>query len=129
MIIDTTNSFDIVTKEIIVSKNLKRKIKKLSKISGIRTKYLIYFLIFSAINEYVNLKNDDEITSSNELEKLNGVKQLEKDFVNFYSGVHKNMRKPKEILNKEFNNSGKNSRRSLDDFKIYHTSICFKLLK
>lgn len=109
MIIDTTNSFDIVTKEIIVSKNLKRKIKKLSKISGIRTKYLIYFLIFSAINEYVNLKNDDEITSSNELEKLNGVKQLEKDFVNFYSGVHKNMRKPKEILNKEFNNSGKNS--------------------
>lgn len=109
MIIDETNKFSIVTKEIIVSKNLKRKIKKLSKISGIKTKYLIYFLIFSAINEYVNLENDGEITLPNELEKLNGVKRLEKDFVDFYSGVHKNIRKPKKILDTDFKNPENNS--------------------
>lgn len=89
MTINKSNDLGIVTKEIIISEELKRRIKKLSKISGIKTKYLIYFLIISAINEYVNLKNDGKITMANELEKLNGLKMLKEDFKRFYSGVDK----------------------------------------
>lgn len=89
MSIDGRMNFEILTKEIIISEKLKMRIKKFSKISGIKIKYLVYFLVVSEINEYLDFKNDGKITLANELKDLKGIKRLKDDFKKFYNGAHK----------------------------------------
>ncbi len=79
-------------KEIVITNNLKVRIKKLCSATEITQTNLIFFLIISALDHYgIILTDDGEFSDAKEIAIFSRIEDLRKDFISHYRGLNVHM--------------------------------------
>lgn len=86
------NKGEYMRKEIVITKDLKTKIKQLSNATEITKTNLIFFLIISVLDNYgISLSDDGVITPAEEIATFSNIKKLRDDFIRYYSGINRHI--------------------------------------